>query len=112
MPTNIQRFGQRMYVTYGMSDGSGNFNFGQSMPDIREGDTLQPGMPVADILDLSEVEVWAKVGAATCLACHKVGGERLTHERAGNSRAATRPFARSVAPVLVDACSADRHGRH
>jgi uncharacterized membrane protein YgcG len=32
------------------------------MPDIREGDTLQPGMPVADILDLSEVEVWAKVG--------------------------------------------------
>jgi HlyD family secretion protein len=39
-----------------------NFNFGQSMPDIREGDTLQPGMPVADLLDLSEVEVWAKVG--------------------------------------------------
>src|ERR1035438_8526679 len=32
------------------------------MPDIREGDTLQPGMLVADILDLSEVEVWAKVG--------------------------------------------------
>ena len=41
---------------------AGNFNFGQVMPDIREGDTLQPGMPVADILDLSEVEVWAKVG--------------------------------------------------
>jgi HlyD family secretion protein len=41
---------------------AGMFNFGQSMPDIREGDTLQPGMPVADILDLSEVEVWAKVG--------------------------------------------------
>ena len=41
---------------------AGNFNFGQSMPDIREGDTLQPGMPVADVLDLSEVEVWAKVG--------------------------------------------------
>ena len=32
------------------------------MPDIREGDTLQPGMPVADVLDLSELEVWAKVG--------------------------------------------------
>ena len=32
------------------------------MPDIRTGDTLQPGMPVADVLDLSEVEVWAKVG--------------------------------------------------
>ncbi len=41
---------------------AGHFNFGQQMPDIREGDTLQPGMPVADILDLSEVEVWAKVG--------------------------------------------------
>ena len=41
---------------------AGNFNFGQVMPDIREGDTLQPGMMVADILDLSEVEVWAKVG--------------------------------------------------
>jgi len=41
---------------------AGNFNFGQVMPDIREGDTLTPGMPVADLLDLSEVEVWAKVG--------------------------------------------------
>src|SRR5205085_5457481 len=41
---------------------AGNFNFGQQMPDIREGDTLQPGMPFADILDLSELEVWAKVG--------------------------------------------------
>jgi hypothetical protein len=41
---------------------AGHFNFGEQMPDIREGDTLQPGMPVADILDLSEVEVWAKVG--------------------------------------------------
>jgi multidrug resistance efflux pump len=41
---------------------AGNFNFGQVMPDIREGDTLQPGMMVADILDLSEVEVYAKVG--------------------------------------------------
>ena len=41
---------------------AGMFNFGTQMPDIREGDTLQPGMPVVDILDLSEVEVWAKVG--------------------------------------------------
>ena len=32
------------------------------MPDIREGDTLQPGMPVADVLDLSELEVWTKIG--------------------------------------------------
>lgn len=41
---------------------AGFFNFGQQMPDIREGDTLQPGMPVADILDLSELEVWTKIG--------------------------------------------------
>lgn len=38
------------------------FNFGQAVPDIREGDTLQPGMQVADVLDLSELEVIAKVG--------------------------------------------------
>ncbi|MBZ5725650.1 MAG: efflux RND transporter periplasmic adaptor subunit [Acidobacteriia bacterium] len=41
---------------------AGYFNFGQQLPDIREGDTLQPGMPVADLLDLSELEVWTKVG--------------------------------------------------
>lgn len=41
---------------------SGFFMFGQQVPDIREGDILQPGMPVADILDLSELEVLAKIG--------------------------------------------------
>src|SRR6266542_3772125 len=41
---------------------SGFFMFGQQLPDIREGDTLQPGMPVADILDLSELKFVAKVG--------------------------------------------------
>jgi len=41
---------------------AGFFSFGQQMPDIREGDTLQPGMPVADVLDLSELDVWTKVG--------------------------------------------------
>src|SRR3954454_21113260 len=40
----------------------GFINFGQQVPEIREGDTLQPGMPVADVLDLSELDVWAKVG--------------------------------------------------
>jgi HlyD family secretion protein len=40
----------------------GFINFGQQVPEIREGDTLQPGMPVADVLDLSELEVWAKIG--------------------------------------------------
>ena len=37
-------------------------SFGQQVPDIREGDTLQPGTPVADVLDLSEMEIIAKVG--------------------------------------------------
>ncbi len=40
---------------------SGGFFFGQQMPDIREGDQLSPGTPVAEILDLSELEVWARV---------------------------------------------------
>jgi HlyD family secretion protein len=40
-----------------------NFMFpGMQIPDLREGDQLQPGVPVADILDLSELEVVAKVG--------------------------------------------------
>ncbi len=41
---------------------TGNVNFGQTPPDIRNGDNLQPGIPVADVLDLSELEVVAKVG--------------------------------------------------
>lgn len=36
--------------------------FGMQVPDIREGDQVQPGMPVADVLDLSELEVIAKIG--------------------------------------------------
>jgi hypothetical protein len=35
---------------------------GMQLPDIQEGDTLRPGIPVADILDLSELEVLARVG--------------------------------------------------
>ena len=33
----------------------GFFFPGMQIPDIREGDTLQPGIPVADVLDLSEM---------------------------------------------------------
>ncbi|RPI11868.1 MAG: HlyD family efflux transporter periplasmic adaptor subunit [Acidobacteriales bacterium] len=36
--------------------------FGAQVPDIREGDQVQPGMPMADVLDLSELEVAAKIG--------------------------------------------------
>ena len=38
------------------------FFSGMQLPDIREGDELRPGMPVADILDLSELQVTARVG--------------------------------------------------
>jgi multidrug resistance efflux pump len=36
--------------------------FGAQVPDIREGDQVQPGMPVADVLDLSELELVSKIG--------------------------------------------------
>lgn len=35
---------------------------GMQIPDIREGDQVQTGMPVADVLDLSELEVISRVG--------------------------------------------------
>ncbi len=35
---------------------------GFDIPDIREGDQVQPGMPIADVLDLSELEVLGRVG--------------------------------------------------
>src|ERR1700730_8948058 len=41
--------------------GQGFFFPGMQLPDIREGDTLQPGMPVADVLDLSEFEIVGRV---------------------------------------------------
>jgi HlyD family secretion protein len=40
----------------------GERRFGSQVPDIREGDQVQPGMPVADVLDLSELDVLAKIG--------------------------------------------------
>ncbi|HYM11276.1 MAG TPA: efflux RND transporter periplasmic adaptor subunit [Bryobacterales bacterium] len=40
---------------------SGGFFFGQQLPDIREGDQLPAGMPIAEILDLSDLEVAARV---------------------------------------------------
>ncbi len=41
----------------------GNFMMrGMQLPDLREGDQIFPGLPVADVLDLSELEVAAKVG--------------------------------------------------
>jgi len=41
---------------------SSRMGFGFDVPDIREGDQVQPGMPIADVLDLSELEVVARIG--------------------------------------------------
>ncbi|MFN9266317.1 MAG: efflux RND transporter periplasmic adaptor subunit [Acidobacteriota bacterium] len=41
---------------------SSRMGFGFDVPDIREGDQVQPGMPIADVLDLSELEVLGRVG--------------------------------------------------
>ncbi len=49
-------------VSIRQNRGSFSGSFGQQVPDIREGDTPQPGTPVADVLDLSEMEILAKVG--------------------------------------------------
>src|SRR5712692_17431 len=50
---------------------SGGFFFGQQLPDIREGDQLQPGMAVAEILDLSELEVAARVNEVERASLHE-----------------------------------------
>jgi HlyD family secretion protein len=70
--TEIQRELARIAQTRALSQITGlvsvkqnrgnNFNFGQQQPDIRVGDTLSAGMQVAEVLDVSEMEVWAKVG--------------------------------------------------
>lgn len=49
-------------VAVKQSRGMGGFYAGMQVPDIREGDQVFPGTPVADVLDLSELEVAAKVG--------------------------------------------------
>lgn len=49
-------------VSIRQNRGAFSGSFGQQVPDIREGDTLSPGAQVADVLDLSEMEIIAKVG--------------------------------------------------
>jgi len=44
-----------------MQNRAGERSFGQQSPDIREGDQVSPGMALAEILDLSELEVAARV---------------------------------------------------
>ena len=43
-------------------DASGGFGFpGMSLPEYRQGDTVQPGRPIAEVVDLTEMEVKTKV---------------------------------------------------
>jgi multidrug efflux pump subunit AcrA (membrane-fusion protein) len=49
-------------VSIRQNRGGGFFVSGMQIPDIREGDQVQPGMQIADVLDLSELEVMAKIG--------------------------------------------------
>ncbi|MGE5644172.1 MAG: HlyD family secretion protein [Acidobacteriota bacterium] len=49
-------------VAIRQSRSGGMFFRGMQLPDLREGDQVYPGTPVADVLDLSELEVSAKVG--------------------------------------------------
>ena len=49
-------------VAIRQSRSGGIFFRGMQLPDLREGDQVYPGTPVADVLDLSELEVSAKVG--------------------------------------------------
>ena len=38
-------------------DASGGFGFpGMSLPDYRQGDTVQPGSTIAEVVDLTEME--------------------------------------------------------
>ena len=50
-------------VTIGLNESAmGNFGFqGMTLPEYREGDTVQPGSSVAAIVDLSSIEVNAKL---------------------------------------------------
>ena len=43
-------------------DSSGGWNFpGMSLPEYRQGDTVQPGRTVAEIVDLTEMEIKTKI---------------------------------------------------
>src|SRR5919107_1939884 len=64
---------------------SGFVMSGMQIPDVREGDQVQLGMPIADILDLSELEVMAKIGELD-RASLKEGQEVLIRLDAGGGR--------------------------
>jgi biotin carboxyl carrier protein len=84
-------------------DASGGFFFsGMTLPEYREGDTVQPGRAVAEIVDLTEIEIKAKVnetdrpslatGASAKVSIEGAPALPLTGSTKGVSGLAARAF--------------------
>jgi biotin carboxyl carrier protein len=85
------------------NDASGGFMYeGMKLPTYREGDTVQPGRTVAEVVDLSEMEITAKVseaerasltaGAAANITLEALPGAPLTAESKGVGGIAPNDF--------------------
>ena len=84
-------------------DASGGFfTPGMSLPDYRQGDAVQPGRVVSEIVDIRQMEIRAKVdetdrpavgaGAAAAVRIEALGGARLTGSAKGVAGLASRSF--------------------
>lgn len=80
----------------------GFFTMGMTLPDFREGDTVQPGTTVAEVVDIREMEVRAKVaetdrpsvgdGAAASVSIEAVPGATLAGSARGVGGLASSNF--------------------
>ena len=62
-------------------DASGGFGFpGMSLPEYRQGDTVQPGRTVADIVDLTEMEIKTKILETDRRAVETAGAAKVQIE--------------------------------
>lgn len=62
-------------------DASGGFGFpGMSLPEYRQGDTVQPGRTVAEIVDLSEMEIKTKIAETDRRAVETGGAAKVQVE--------------------------------
>jgi biotin carboxyl carrier protein len=85
------------------NDASGGFMYeGMKLPSYREGDAVQPGRTVAEVIDLSEMEIKAKVseaersslsaGASANITLEALPGAPLTAESKGIGGIAQNDF--------------------
>jgi multidrug efflux pump subunit AcrA (membrane-fusion protein) len=85
------------------NDASGGFMYeGMKLPTYREGDTVQPGRTVAEVVDLTEMEIKAKVseaerssltaGASASITLEALPGAPLTAESKGIGGIAQNDF--------------------